>query len=131
MNTRAIMLFAHRQLLRLYPAEFRERFAEEMIEIAKAAESSEWPLILGDTGLTILRRWLQPGPFRSHTLVTAPGQYLAIGASPVDATKLLQGLAVASVVTLLACCISMSTAWHLPTDKDMACGVPDQIVRTR
>lgn len=120
MNIRWILLFAYRQVLRLYPAEFRERFGEEMMEIAGAAEFSEWPLIFGDTSITIARSWIRPSALRPVAAGAVAGQYLSIGESPVNPAKLLQGLGIATIVVLLACCLSKITVWHFPTDCDYA-----------
>jgi len=60
MNTRLCLLRAYRCLLQLYPPGFRKRVAVEMLELAEAAEPNEWALIFGDTGLAIVRCWLQP-----------------------------------------------------------------------
>ena len=119
MTTPRPLLFAYGYLLRLYPAGFRRRFAEEMLETAKAAELSEWPLIIGDTSVTIVRSWLQP----STCLVTVPDAYVCVGESPIRPFKLFQGLAVATVLVLCACYLSTVTVWHLPSYPDDAvCG---------
>ena len=46
-------------LLQMYPSAFRQRFATEMLELAATAELSEWPLILGDTSVAIVRCWFE------------------------------------------------------------------------
>jgi hypothetical protein len=131
MKTRSSFLFAYRQLLRLYPPGFRQRFAEEMFETAKAAQSSDWPLIIGDTGITIVRSWLLPDRIRSSNLAAVHGQYLSIGETPVRPLKLFQGLSVATILVLGACYISTLTVWHLPSyPDDRVCGrMPSKIER--
>lgn len=114
MRTRSSFLFTYRQLLRLYPASFRQRFAEEMIEVAELAEASDWPLILGDAGVSIVRSWLEPSAIRTRPLATIHGQYVSLGESPVNTTRMLQGLGVATALVLLACYISTVTVWNLP-----------------
>lgn len=123
MNMQRTLVFAYCQLLRLYPAKFRERFGEEMLEIANAAEFSEWPLIFGDTGIAIVRTWMQPCELDPVAIGAVPGHYLSLGECSVKPVKLLQGLGIATIVVLLACCVSMCTVWNLPTDRDYeACG---------
>jgi hypothetical protein len=120
MNIRRTLLFAYRQVLRFYPAEFRDRFSEEMMEIAGAAELAEWPLIFGDTSVTIMCSWMRQSALRPVAVGAAAGQYLSLGKSPVNPAKLLQGLGIATIVVLLACCLSRITVWHFPTDCDYA-----------
>lgn len=120
MTIRPTLLFAYRQILRLYPAHFRERFGEEMMEIADAAEFSDWPVIFGDTSITIARSWMRSSALRPVAAGTVAGQYLSIGESPVNPAKLLQGLGIATIVVLLACCLSRVAVWHFPTDCDYA-----------
>ena len=123
MTAQRPLLFVYRQLLRLYPLGFRERFAEEMLETAESAGPSEWPLIFTDTGVTILRTWLQPRVVPSTAVVTVQGQYLSIGEASVKPIRLFQGLGVATAVVLLTCYISTLTVWHLPTyPNDRVCG---------
>jgi hypothetical protein len=90
MSTRRCLLCIYRLLLRLYPAEFRKRFAAEMLELAEAAEPNEWPLIFGDTSVAIVRCWLVGGP--STVAAAEPDAYLALGESSVRGWGLLQGL---------------------------------------
>ena len=49
MKVQKSLLGLYRALLQLYPARFRKRFAAEMLEIAEASSTREWPLILIDT----------------------------------------------------------------------------------
>jgi hypothetical protein len=97
---RSSLLCLYRFLLLFYPPAFRRRFAAEMIECAEAAEPSEWALILGDTGVGIMRCWLEGS---HHTMTAAePNAYLALGESPVRSSAFLRGfvLAVALFVSL-------------------------------
>ena len=99
MNIRRCLLFSYRILLNFYPYAFRERFASDMMQMAAEAAPADWPLILGDTGLAIVRTWLHPAHPAS---VGATGQdaYVAIGGSPLSAPRLIQGLALALVLIL-------------------------------
>lgn len=130
MTTQRPLLFVYRQLLRLYPVGFRQRFAEEMLETAESADLSEWPLIFTDTSVTIVRTWLQPRAVNSAA-ITVQGEYLSLGEARVKPMRLFQGLGVATAVVLIACYISTSTVWHLPTyPDDRACGkMPVRLVR--
>lgn len=122
MTTQSSLLFAYRQLLRLYPSGFRQRFAQEMLETAESADLSEWPLIFSDTGVTIVSTWLQPRAGRS-TAAAVQGEYLSLGEPSVKPARLFQGLGVATAVVLLACYITTFTVWHLPTyPDDRVCG---------
>ena len=123
MTTQQSLLFAYRYLLRLYPAGFRQRFAEEMLQTAKTAELSEWPLILGDTSVTIVRSWLQPRLSSPAVAASGTGEYLSVGESPIKPWKLFQGLTLATALVLCACYISTLTVWHLPSyPDDVVCG---------
>lgn len=99
MNLRRCLLFSYRFLLYLYPYAFRRRFATEMMEVAAEAESAEWPLIFGDTGLAILRSWLDPA---EASLAPVPDRdtYVAIGGAGLSARRLFQGLALALALIL-------------------------------
>jgi hypothetical protein len=61
MTAQRCLLGAYRVLLQFYPPAFRRRFAEEMLELAEAAELGEWPLIFGDTSVGIVRCWMDGG----------------------------------------------------------------------
>jgi hypothetical protein len=125
------LLFAYRLLLRLYPAGFRHRFAEEMLNTAEAAELSEWPLIFGDTSVAIARSWLKPDTTSAVAMASGPEQYLSLGESAVKPLKLFQGFALATVLVLGACYISTLTVWHLPSyPDDRVCGkMPTKMAR--
>lgn len=99
MNLRRCLLFTYRFLLHLYPYAFRRRFATEMMQLATEADVSEWPLILGDTSLSIVRSWLDVSP-RSSTAVPDQDAYVAIGGSALTASRLFQGLALALALIL-------------------------------
>ena len=94
------LLSTYRLLLYLYPPAFRKRFAPEMLELAEAAEPNEWPLIFGDTGVAIIRCWLEGSP--STAALAEPNAYLALGGSPVKNVRLLHGflLSIAIIVGL-------------------------------
>lgn len=130
MRTRQSLLFAYRHLLQLYPAGFRRRFAEEMLHTAEAAELSEWPLILGDTSVGIVRIWLKPDA-SSAAVAIGSDQYLSLGESSIKPAKLFQGLVLATALVLGACYVSTLTVWHLPSYPDDAvCGkMPSKIAK--
>jgi hypothetical protein len=94
------LLFAYRFLLQLYPPAFRQRFAPEMLELAQAAEPTEWPLIFGDTSLAIVRCWLEPARSSSTVAPAGPDFYPAIGRSPLTALRLVQGLVLSVAIIL-------------------------------
>jgi hypothetical protein len=43
MKIQSCLLFVYRLMLVCYPPSFRKRFAPEMLELAAAAEATEWP----------------------------------------------------------------------------------------
>jgi hypothetical protein len=100
MNLRRCLLFTCRFLLLLYPYTFRRRFATEMMQLAAEAEPAEWPLILSDTSLGIVRSWFEPFGTGTAALPATPGSYVAIGGSALTASRLFQGLALALVILL-------------------------------
>jgi hypothetical protein len=103
MSTRRCLLCIYRLLLWLYPAAFRERFAGEMLEFAEAAEPDEWPLIFGDTGLGIVRCWLEPSGTGSTVQPAGQPAYLALGASALTPARLFLGLALSTAIILSLC----------------------------
>lgn len=111
---RSCLLFAYRFLLRLYPCAFRERFAPEMMELAERAEPAEWPLILGDTSVAIVRCWLEPAATRSTALPAGQDAYLALGAFPLTASRLLQGFAISVAIILGICYVGSIGYLQLP-----------------
>jgi hypothetical protein len=100
MTAQRSLLSAYRFLLRLYPAAFRRRFAPEMLEIAAAAELMEWPLILGDTTLAIVRSWIESPENTSTAVPAGPGVYLAIGDSSLSPMRVVQGLVLSIAIVL-------------------------------
>jgi hypothetical protein len=104
------LLYIYRTLLLLYPASFRIRFAAEMIECAEEAEPSEWPLILGDTSVSIVRCWLEGTP--STAALAEPDAYLALGQSPVRRWGFLQGFALTVAILVGLCYFSHWTAYR-------------------
>jgi hypothetical protein len=102
MNMRRCLLFAYRILLATYPPVFRRRFAAEMLELAASAELSEWPLIFRDTGLAIVRCWLETSPRDAAVAPDAAHGYLfsSLGKSALPASRLLQGLVLSTVIIL-------------------------------
>src|SRR5581483_12285039 len=98
MNLRQSILAAYSVLLRLYPAPFRERFGQEMLQVAGAAEASEWPLIFSDTSLGIARCWMRG----THSIPAAVQEdaYVPVGGSSVSASGLLPGLVLSVLVVL-------------------------------
>jgi hypothetical protein len=102
MSTR-LGLWAYGCLLQLYPPTFRKRFAAEMLELAAAAEPAEWPLIFGDTGLAIVRCWLQPVASSSAALPAGQDAYLAVGESALSASRLFLGFALSAAIIVGLC----------------------------
>lgn len=96
MNIQKCLLNAYRILLVFYPPSFRRRFGLEMLELAAAAEMNEWPLILGDTSLGIVRCWLEGT--HSTDAVAEPNAYRPMKESPISAFVLLPGLALSIVI---------------------------------
>ena len=115
MNMRRCLLFSYQILLATYPPAFRRRFAAEMLELASSAERSEWPLIFGDTGLAIVRCWLQTAP--ADAAVEPAHGYLALGTSALPASRLLQGLVLATVISL-SLCYFVSLGYRPGTDQN-------------
>ena len=100
---RLCLLFTYRVLLQLYPPAFRRRFAPEMLELAEAAEPAEWPLILGDTSVGIVRCWLEPPPAGPTVAPSGQDAYLALGGSPLPASRLLQGFVLSMAIIVGLC----------------------------
>src|SRR5208282_2713844 len=110
MNFQRFWLSAYRLLLLLYPSAFRKRFALEMLEIAESAEVAEWPLILGDTSVAILRCWFEGSP--STAALAEPNAYLALGESPVRRWGFLQGFVLTLAILVGLCYFSDWTAYR-------------------
>jgi hypothetical protein len=95
MNIRKCLLDVYRILLFLYRPSFRRRFAPEMLELAAAAEISEWPLIFGDTGVGIVRCWLEG----THSANLADANaYTQLRGSPIRASVFIPGLILSIVI---------------------------------
>ena len=103
MNMRRCLLFAYQILLATYPPAFRRRFAAELLELASSAELSEWPLIFRDTGLAIVRCWLETAPRDAALEPDVAHGYLfsSLGKSALPASRLLQGLVLSTVILSL------------------------------
>jgi hypothetical protein len=97
------LLWAYRFLLQMYPPAFRKRFAAEMLEFAEAAAPEEWPLILGDTSVAIVRSWLQPATSNSAVVPAGRDAYLAVGESALTASRVLQGLVLSTAIIAGLC----------------------------
>jgi hypothetical protein len=96
MNIRKCFLQAYRLLLAFYPASFRRRFAPEMLELAAAAELIEWPLIFSDTGIAIVRCWME-GTRSTPDLVEA-NAYVPLRESPIKASVFIPGLVLSIMI---------------------------------
>jgi hypothetical protein len=115
MNMRPWMLRAYSVLLRLYPPPFRKRFAAEMLELASAAEPGEWPLIFGDTALAILRSRLSTAvvmPSEAPAHLGALDSYAALGDSPLNVVRLLQGFVLAAAILVGLWYVSSLRYWE-------------------
>jgi hypothetical protein len=95
MNIRNCFLHAYRILLVFYPPAFRKRFAPEMMELAAAADLCEWPLIFGDTGVGIVRCWLEG---THSTALAEPNAYVPLRGSPISAFALIPGLVLSILI---------------------------------
>ena len=123
MNFQNGFLFAYRQLLWLYPPAFRQRFAPEMLELAQAAERSEWPLIFGDTSLAIARCWIEG----VHSAAASdPNAYLSVGESAVRPTRMLQGMAL--FLAIVTGAVYLNHRWPGPCPNGL---YPDPPASTR
>jgi hypothetical protein len=101
MMLRSCMLFTYRVLLCFYPYAFRQRFSTEMMQLAAEAAPTEWPLILGDTTLAIVRSWIEPSS--PSAIGAQPNQdaYVAVGGgAALSAPRLFVGLVLALVIVL-------------------------------
>lgn len=114
MSIRRCLLFTYRFLLRLYPCAFRERFAPEMLEVAEAAEPTEWPLIFGDTSVAIVRCWLEPAPSSSTVVPAGQDAYLALGEFALTASRLFQGFVLSLAIILGLCYLGSIDYLQLP-----------------
>src|ERR1051326_6437706 len=103
-------LFGYRQLLRLYPPAFRERFGTEMLELAKAADGSDQPLIFGDTSFAIVRCWFEGT--HSTALVPESNAYLSLGESSLRPSRILQGMVL--FLAMVAGVIYINHRWPGP-----------------
>ncbi|HEY1659187.1 MAG TPA: hypothetical protein VGG14_12620 [Candidatus Sulfotelmatobacter sp.] len=100
MKLRRCFLFTYRFLLHLYPHSFRQRFASEMMQLAAEADAAEWPFIFSDTGLAVVRSWLEPSA-SMPTAASSHDSYIAVGGgSALTASRLFQGLALALAIIL-------------------------------
>jgi hypothetical protein len=103
MTAQRVLLGTYRGLLHLYPTSFRKRFGSEMLEVAEAAEASEWPFILGDTSRAIVRCWIEGSP--STAAFADPGAYLAVGESTIPFSRVFEGAVLSGVILLVAYCV--------------------------
>src|ERR1700690_264066 len=109
---RLCLLGVYRFLLLLYPPAFRKRFAPEMLELVAAAELGEWPLILGDTSVALIRCWLEPAA--TNSAAGPAGAYLALGESGLTTSRLFQGLALSIAIILGVCYLGSVGYLQLP-----------------
>jgi hypothetical protein len=110
MTRQRCLLGAYRILLEFYPPAFRRRFAEEMLELAEAAEPGEWALMFGDTSLGIVRCWLEGG--RLSSAVAEQNGYISLGDSTVLRWRLLQGFVLSVAILIGLCYFSDWTAYR-------------------
>jgi len=103
MSMRLCLLWAYRFLLQMYPPAFRKRFAPEMLELAEAAQPDEWPLIFSDTGLAIVRCWLQPAAASSTLAPATQDAYLALGESALTPSRFLLGFVLSTAIIAGLC----------------------------
>ena len=110
MTRQRCLLGVYQILLQFYPPAFRRRFAEEMLELAEAAEPGEWALIFGDTSLGIVRCWLEGS--RLTAAVAEPNAYISLGESTVLRWRLLQGFVLSVAILIGLCYFSDWTAYR-------------------
>lgn len=101
---------AYRSLLWLYPGDFRNRFAAEMLQLAEAAKPTEWPLIFGDTCLAILRSWFEEAIVGATVQAAGPDGFPAIGQRRLPALRLIQGFVLSIALILVADYVSSLTS---------------------
>src|SRR5215831_1970237 len=112
-------IYAYRCLLALYPSDFRKRFGAEMMEIAEAAEPSEWLLIFADTSLAILRSRLKLTTADRTIVCAGPVGYLALAESRLPAARLIQAVILLVAIMLAACYVdSLPWLWRFPDYPD-------------
>lgn len=104
------LFFTYRVLLQLYPPAFRQRFAAEMLEIAGAVEPGDWPMMFSDTGVAIVRCWIEGT--HSTAVLTQPNAYVPIGESRINPVRLLSGLVLA--IGILAGLCYVNDRWPPP-----------------
>jgi|SRR5579864_97626 len=110
MKIQRYLFVAYRVMLHFYPPAFRQRFGPEMLEIAEAAEPSEWPLIFSDTGVSIVRCWMEGT--HSTVVLTELDAYYPIGESRMSPARWVQGLALS--VGILAGLCYVNNRWPPP-----------------
>ena len=114
MSIRRCLLSTYRLLLQLYPPAFRKRFAPEMLELAEAADPTEWPLIFGDTSVAIVRSWLEPSATSSTAVPAGQDTYLALGGFALTGSRILQGFALSIAIFLGLCYVGSLGYVELP-----------------
>jgi hypothetical protein len=114
MNIHRCLLYTYRLLLQLYPPAFRKRFAPQMLELAGAAEPTEWPLIFGDTSVAIMRCWIEGS--HSTAVLAEPNTYLSLGQSAVRGSALLHGFVLSIAIIGGLCYVNYRwTPCYAPT----------------
>jgi hypothetical protein len=119
MTVQRLVLSAYRSLLCLYPSAFRKRFGAEMLQFAEATEPTDWPLVFKDTGLGILRAWLQVAAADETLLSPEPFNYLGLGESRLTGLRLVQGFVLSVAILVGAWCVdSVPSLWRFPEYPD-------------
>ena len=65
-------LAIYRALIRLHPADFRERFGAEMMSIFEASSAAR-PRLIADAVLSLARQWLLRADYRTEPVPAADG----------------------------------------------------------
>jgi pimeloyl-ACP methyl ester carboxylesterase len=116
-----MFLFLYRWLLRLHPARFRERFADEMFSIfERAAERREVAKLLGDGLISLVRQWTLRSEFWQDRAIE-PEHSVADGvpifytfASFKPRTSALVDGGMLTVVVFCTICLALKYNWTHP-----------------
>lgn len=124
MKLQRSLLRAYSALLRLYPSNFKRRFATEMLDVAQEAEPTDLPFFFCDTAASVLQSWLKVAT-TGATAPAEPNGNLALGESRLTAARLAQGVALSVAILLAACYVSRLRFWQVPAGEDCR-AIPSQ-----
>jgi Ca2+-binding EF-hand superfamily protein len=95
------------RLLDLHPAAFRDRFAEEMLEIFERERES--PRLIGDAALSLARQWTLRGEFRHPAANSAPFGMIE-PYRPRPSTLLCGGMAAIAALGMIVAAVNQGRA---------------------